>query len=188
MSNNRYSCRICVIAAVAFAGLVVVAQGTVPRGWYLQGSNPKDFAAGVDLDQAYQGHASAFLKSKELRANGFGTLMQTIKAEQYLGRKVRLSGLVKSQEVKGWAALWMRLDKGTTMVAFDNMEKRPIKGTTDWQRYDVELDVPKDATAISFGILLDGPGEVWLNGTRFEAPDIGDRLVPEKPVNLDFAE
>src|SRR5579863_1208884 len=132
MSNNSRSWRKHVGVPVLMAALAIAAQATVPRGWYLHGSNPKDFDAGVDLDQPYQGHASAFLKSKELRANGFGTLMQTVKAEQYLGRRVRLSGLVKSEEVTGWAGLWMRVDKGTTVVAFDNMQNRAIKGTTGW--------------------------------------------------------
>jgi hypothetical protein len=188
MSNNSYSWRKRVGVPVLITAFAIAAQATVPRGWYLQGSNPKDFAAGLDLDQPYQGHASAFLKSKELRANGFGTLMQSIKAEHYLGKRVRLSGLVKSEEVIGWAALWMRVDKGTTVVAFDNMHNRAIKGTTGWRRYDIELEVPKDASGISFGILLDGSGEVWLNGTKFDALDAGERIVPETPVNLDFAE
>jgi hypothetical protein len=81
------------------------------------------------------------------------------------------------------------------MVAFDNMQDRAITGTTGWQRYNVVLDVPKDATGISFGILLNGTGEVWLNSTKFEVvgPEIpvtshGDRKLPDKPVNLDFAE
>ena len=56
------------------------------------------------------------------------------------------------------------------------------------------LDVPKDATAISFGILLTGSGLVWLNGTKFDVVDAevpvtntGDKALPEKPINLEFA-
>jgi hypothetical protein len=75
-------------------------------------------------------------------------LMQSVRAERYIGKKVRLSGLVKSQEVVSWAGLWMRVDKGKDMVVFDNMQDRPIKGTTDWQRYDMVLDVPPDSTGI----------------------------------------
>jgi hypothetical protein len=194
MSSNQYSCRILVAVVLLLTGLVLVAQAAVPRGWLLAGTKPSEYEVGVDGDQMYQGHATAFLKSKKLNADGFGTLMQSIKAEQYLGRKVRLSGLVKSEEVLGWAGLWMRVDKEKSPVAFDNMENRAIRGTTGWQRYDVVLDVPKDATAISFGILLTGAGVVWLNGTQFDAVDAdvpvtnnGDKVLPEKPINLDFA-
>lgn len=193
MSSNQYFWRM-LVAVLLLTGLVLVAQATLPRGWLLAGTKPSEYEVGVDVDQMYQGHATAFLKSKTLNADGFGTLMQSIKAEQYLGRKVRLSGLVKSEEVLGWAGLWMRVDKEKSPVAFDNMENRAIKGTTGWQRYDVVLDVPKDATAISFGILLAGSGVVWLNGTKFDVVDAdvpvtntGEKVLPEKPINLEFA-
>lgn len=121
--------------------------------------------------------------------------MQQFNAGQYLGKRVRLSGLVKSQEVAAWAGLWVRVDKGKEMVSFDNMQDRAIKGTTDWRRYEVVLDVPKDATGIALGILLTGPGEVWMNGASFDVvgPDVAvtgsnNAKIPDRPVNLDFAE
>jgi hypothetical protein len=176
--------------AAVFAMSVLATNADVPRGRLLAGSKPTEYQAGVDADQAYLGHGSAFLKSKRPSVDGFGTLMQSISAEQYRGNSVRLSGLVKSEEVTGWAGLWMRVDKGTEVLTFDNMQKRPIKGTTGWQRYYVVLDVPKDATRISFGILLQGPGQVWLNSTKFEieAPAAGasEKTLPDKPVNLEF--
>jgi len=87
--------------------------------------------------------------------------------------------------------LWMRVDKNSSAVAFDNMEDRAIKGTSDWQRYEVVLDVPKDATGIAFGILLAGPGTVWLNSTNFElvesdVPTTGREHRPDAPTNLNF--
>jgi hypothetical protein len=194
MSSNQNFWRMFVAVVLLLTGLVLVAQAALLRGWLLAGTKPSEYEVGVDVDQMYQGHATAFLKSKTLNTDGFGTLMQSIKAEQYLGRKVRLSGLVKSEEVLGWAGLWMRVDKEKSPVAFDNMENRAIKGTTGWQRYDVVLDVPKDATAISFGILLAGSGVVWLNGTKFDVVDAdvpvtntGEKVLPEKPINLEFA-
>lgn len=104
MSNRHFSSRICLGIAALLSAVVLVTQASVPHGWKLRGSNPDEYDAGVDLDQTYQGHVSAFLKSKQLgHANGFGTLMQSLKPEQCLGKKVRLSGLVKSEDVLGWA-------------------------------------------------------------------------------------
>jgi hypothetical protein len=39
---------------------------------------------------------------------------------------------------------------------FDNMDDRPIKGDSEWQQYAVVLDVPSEATALAYGILLSG--------------------------------
>ena len=65
--------------------------------------------------------------------------------------------------------LWMRVDgKRSQTLAFDNMQDRPVKGTSAWQNYEVVLDVPAGATGIFFGILLDGPGTVWMNSAKFE--------------------
>lgn len=61
----------------------------------------------------------------------------------------------------------MRVDKEQTMVGFDNMQDRAIKGTQPWRTSDVVLDVPPDATSISFGVLLSGSGEVWMNHVTF---------------------
>jgi hypothetical protein len=174
-------------------GSISVLSANVPRGWFMAGTKPAEYEAGIDSEQTYQGQGSAFLKSKRPSVDGFGTLMQSINAAQYKSNKVRLSGLVKSEEVTDWAGLWMRVDKGTEQLALDNMQNRPIKGTTGWQRYYVVLDVPKDATGISFGILLSGPGQVWLNSTKFEivgldvpATGVREKSLPDKPVNLEF--
>lgn len=195
MSNWENRFWLILLTATVLVTCALAVHASVPRGWHLAGSKPAEFEAGVDASQAFQGHASAYLKSTETKVDGFGTLMQTIVADQYKGKRVRLSGLVKSEEVLGWAGLWMRVDQGTSIVAFDNMEDRAIKGTTGWQRYDVVLGVPKDATGISFGILLAGTGEVWLNSTKFDVVEMetpvtkpNDGKLPDKPVNLDFVE
>ena len=91
--------------------------------------------------------------------------MQMIDATDYRGKRVRFSAHVKAAGIASWAGLWMRIDGPAVpgspmpaMLGFDNMNDRPIKGTMDWTRHDVVLDVPARARAIAFGILLSGPG------------------------------
>ena len=158
-----------------------------PRGWFLAGNKPASYNTGVETDA---GRASAYLKSKDPAIEGFGTLMQMFDAQQYLGKRVRFSGSVKAEGVQKWAGLWMRVDKQRDSVAFDNMQGRPIKGTTGWQSYTVVLDVPQDATAIALGILLDGTGAVWLNNVSLEVvgTDVATtgKQMPKAPANLGF--
>jgi hypothetical protein len=88
----------------------------------------------------------------------------------------------------------MRVDKGETVVGFDNMERRAIRGTQPWTTYEVVLDVPADATGISFGALLNGRGEIWLNDVKVDVvgQDVPTTGMGSKdslsatPVNLDF--
>lgn len=182
---------------VAVAALFSLAlNATVPAGWYIAGSKPGEYEAGVDANAAYNNHSSAYLKSKSLAVDGFGTLMQDFSAEKFVGKRIRFSANVKSEGVQSWAGLWMRVDKQSTSVAFDNnMQDRPITGTKGWQNYAVVLNVPQDATGIFFGVLLTGPGTVWLNNVRVEmvGSDIpttgaGTTKRRDEPTNLDFTQ
>jgi hypothetical protein len=164
-----------------------------PEGWLLAGSNPRNYDTGLDPQESYHGFPSAYLKAKQSAMEGFGTLMQEFSAGQYAGKRVRLRASVKAEEVGDWAGLWMRVDKGSTVVSFDNMMDRPIKGTTTWQDYEVILDVPQDATGIAFGVLLNKSGSVWLNSVKFESVGLdvpttakAPARLPEGPANLNF--
>ena len=175
------------------ASLLIVAA--VPDGWVLAGSKPANYDTGVDQNTSYAGLPSAFLKAKADQ-EGFGTLMQSFAATNYLGKRIRLSGYVKAENVTRWAGVWMRVDGSGNppkVLAFDNMQDRPIKETTTWQRYEVVLDVPDSAVGVALGVLLDGPGEVWLNNTELQivntsTPTTGHNMaMPSGPRNLNFS-
>lgn len=168
----------------------------VPRGWYISGNNPDDYQIGLDRNVAHSGNASGSIKSKTSRPEGNVTLMQAFKGKDYCGKRLRLSGYVKTKGVEYFAGLWMRIDdKQGQTLSFDNMEDRPIRKTTEWKQYDVVLDVPEETDNIAFGILLEGPGQVWVDDFQFEI--VGEDVpttdmkvieapIPETPTNLDF--
>jgi hypothetical protein len=163
------------------------------ESWFMAGSHPKDYELGIDTIITYQGKNSGYIKSIAAETEGFGTMMQMFKANDYRQKRLRFSGMVKSEGIEGWAGLWMRVDGPNKGLSFDNMENRPIKGTTDWQKYEVVLDAPETSIHIAFGILLEGKGQAWLNDVHFaevgtDIPVTGSsREYPDKPANLDFA-
>jgi hypothetical protein len=86
------------------------------------------------------------------------------------------------------------------LLGFDNMQDRPIAGTTDWKRYEVVLDVAPGTRKIAIGVLMTDGGNLWMENVKFETvpnstPTTGanqndidamnatDRL---EPKNLDF--
>lgn len=197
LSNRRHVTgslrKLCPNLLVIVAASCLVLHAAVPEGWLLAGSKPKSYESAVDMQTLHDGHVSAYLKSKEPVTEGFGTLMQSVDAKNYAGKRIRFSGTVKADGVQSWAGLWMRVDKGSEVVGFDNMENRAITGTAEWKKYDVVLEVPPDASGVSFGILLSGQGAVWLNDMKFEVvgtevPTTGTapKKLPSVPVNLDF--
>lgn len=183
------------LALIGAFALTFSVQAAPPNGWILAGNKSTNYETGIDATVKYNAHPAAYLKSKDsvvVGDEGFGTLMQSVQADQYRGTRVRFRAFAKTETVSQWAGLWMRIDKGTEMVGFDNMESRPLKGTADWQSFDVVLDVPKDATNISFGVLLAGPGSVWISDASFETVGndvaVTEKPRPKAPVNLDFRE
>jgi hypothetical protein len=178
---------------VLLAACSLALQAAAPKGWFVAGSKPAEYESGIDTVAAYNGHPSAYLRAKVSSVEGFGTLMQDFRADHYLGKRVRFSAFVKTERAQDWAGLWMRVDKESKQLAFDNMQDRSIKGTTDWKQYDVVLDVPQNATGIFFGVLLSGTGTVWLSEAKFEI--VGPNVLTtngvaqskqDEPMNLDF--
>lgn len=173
---------------------LAVAKG-IPIGWTLAGSNPRDYEITQDNIETYSGYFSSSLKSVVNRPQGYVTLMQTIKSDKYKGERISFSGYIKSKLVADWAALWMRVDDiiGRPLT-FDNMNDRPIVGNSDWVKFEVVLDVPNNSSEISFGVLLDGKGQIWFD--KFELKVVGsevpvtDQLKNKfelaEPRNLDF--
>ena len=138
-----------------------------PAGW---GGKGEGYELAVDPQVRHQGKQSGRIRWAGVDqpfASGFGSLTQGVPAKAYRGKRVRYSGYVRTQGVsEGWSGLWMRVDgPEDEPLAFDNMQtsNRAIVGTTDWKEYEIILDVPKEATAIVFGILLAGKGTAWVD-------------------------
>lgn len=163
-----------------------------PESWHKAGSHPNDYDMGADVQIFKSGNKSATIASKKSNIKGFGTLMQTCNAKDYIGHKIKFSGFMKSENVDNWAGFWMRIDGEDKYkpMAFDNMKDRPIKGSTDWNFYEIILEVPKGSTTLNFGALLSGTGQIWFDDLKIEiiednVPVTGETL-NEFPENLGF--
>lgn len=141
--------------------------------WFKAGSDPGNYKMGVDSSIQHDGKKAMTIKSIDPEIQDFGTYMQNFKADQYLGKRVRMTGYMKSNDVANWAGFWLRVDQADPkqVLSFDNMQDRAIKGTTDWKKYEIILDVPGNASNIAFGALLAGTGQIWFDNLNFEIVD-----------------
>lgn len=94
----------------------------------------------------------------------FGCITYRIPAN-YDGDTIRLSGKIKHEDVKGNVGLLMRIDGISTgkPLAFENMHKYKLKGTSDWQEYSIQLPYPAGAEMIYVGGILSGAGTAWFD-------------------------
>ena len=125
---------------------------------------------------------------KSINAGGAG--LETTRRTRYevsmnsplLGKRIRMSGWVKTSDVRNWAggSLLIRNAEGH-IFAVDDMTDRPIQGTTDWRQIQIVTDVPLEPCVINFGVSLYGTGEVWTDDfqidlTASDAPITDDRI------------
>ncbi len=182
------------VALATLMLLPAIAAAASPKCWELAGNDLSCYQLDRDFVVTYAGKPSGRLMSVG-ECQSFGTMVQCIDPGAYAGKRIRFSAHVKALDVMDWAGLWMRVDGeggcGTTL-AFDNMNGRPIKGSRDWARYDIVLDVAKEAKSICLGVLLQGQGEVWLSGVSFEAVStavpttVADGPMEKSPAKLNF--
>ncbi|MGN7938474.1 helix-turn-helix domain-containing protein [Virgibacillus sp. 6R] len=163
---------------------VMLKNEQLINGWQLSGSHPFNYKMGIDREIFHKGKASGFLKSVTVEShNEFATMMQQFKADKFVGKRLKLSGFLKSQDVNGFCGFWMRVDDSLgDVLQFDNMGDRPIVGNNEWNHYSIVLDVPENSAVIAFGVLLSGNGKVWIDELKFE--EVDERI---PTTNLDFS-
>jgi len=154
-----------------------------PIGWFGFMGSPARFVLGPQTASVHSGTQAAYigLRGATGTDSTFANMSQAIQAGAYLGKRVRLSAWVRpvgvtlpvaaavadgqSPPVSG---LWMRVDGYGSTLAFDNMQTRPVVGSTDWQQVSVVLDVPSYALGIAFGALFSGSGQLLVDDVALE--------------------
>jgi hypothetical protein len=179
------------IAIFSFC-FAVIANAAPPKGWWAAPTD--EYEIGVDTSDP--NNPSAYIQSVVPTPKQFIALNQMFSAINYRGKRVRLKGRIKTKDVAKWSGFWLRADnEENKTVAFDNMQRRGISGTTDWTTAEIVLDVPSDAEKLFFGLILDGSGKTWMRELTFEIVDesvavttAGMSDLPTAPTNLDFKE
>ena len=161
--------------------IVMCLLGALPRpsraqdaglaaGWYVSGKG----AAGYEvrsLEPGRCGKRSARVASTTGRPGPLA-LLQSFRAQDYRGERLRYSATVDTQGVTGWAGLLFRADApGRRTVAFDDMRSRPLRGTNACARVSVVVDVPREAELLTLGLVVEGGGVVELSDVSFDRTD-----------------
>lgn len=208
VSNPRAMISVAIIGVImACLSRLLVAQ--MPTGWRTVGSGDTSrYQAGVDHTARHGGLSSGHIRSTQARVAGFTGFAQSLRPDRYLGKRLRFSAWLRTANAEN-VGLWLRVDGDGGILGFDNMRDRAVKGTTGWRRYSIVLDVPSGALGITFGALLGGGAEVWIDDAKLEIvgtnipltnaerpgrsgvalPDSLRRLYlrrPTTPLNLEF--
>jgi hypothetical protein len=172
----------------------VAGLGPRPPGWTLTGAQLRLYEVGTDRRVYYSPPASAIIRSHyalggPLLQPVWAALTQTTAAAPYRGTRLALTASLRVVDVDAPQGVFLRLQVegpsgaacAPNLLAFDNMYGRRITGSHDWRPYTLVVDVPAQATTITFGVHLNGGGIVWADDFALFA------VGPEVPVTDDLA-
>ncbi len=149
---------------------VVTATGqTMVNKWGV--FNNEGYSVNADKSTGLNGKPSVRIDCDIPESKGFASIYKYFSAKNYVNKRVRFSGYIKTDAVKDWAGLFMQVDANDRVLAFDAMEERPVKGTKDWTKCNVVLDVPANSRKIKIGFLQAGAGKSWISNCALAAVD-----------------
>lgn len=138
-----------------------------PEGWFsIQHAGDLSYTFKLDGTQAHGGARS--VRVDNVGPEPFGAIYQQVEAAAHRGRRVRLSGWLRTEDARGsftggGAVLMVQAMQRGAPLAWNHMKESPVSGTTAWTRYAIELDVPAAADRLEVGAMLHGPGRLWLD-------------------------
>ena len=163
------------LAAIVLAAIAVPAQetaqlarmltfemehsGGLPAGW-----NTNVPGASVDEKVVRSGRWSARIDRLADSAGQFTMISKSIPLD-VAGKTIVLRGYLRTEDVTGFVALWLREDGSTpgSSLAFDTTQSRQVKGTNEWQEHSVSVPVQTEGRQLVFGVLISGTGKVWAD-------------------------
>lgn len=144
-------------------------SGDKPGGWF---ANPPGTVF-MDDKILHSGQWSVRIERNDQSSGEFSVIGRTI-SWNFSGKSIELRGFLRTENVSGYAGLWMRQDHGRDMLGLENMAGQQLKGTHDWAEYKITLPVHPETQSLVFGFLMAGTGKVWADDLQI--------LVDGRPV------
>lgn len=147
---------------------------SIPKGWRYYSDSPPDYVIGTDTSVKHTGNASGFIQ-RPLAINpstGNVTMMQSIVADPYRNKRVRMKVYARSKEVESGAYFFFQANGPDTILTYANTGGNMIYETTEWTIYQITLDVPEATKKMEFGVrMTPGQGTVWVDDFNLEVVD-----------------
>ena len=133
-------------------------SGDKPGGWF---ANPSDTVFNDDKI-IHSGQWSVRIERNAQSGGEFSVIGRQISWE-FSGKSIEMRGFLRTENVTGYAGLWMRQDNGPEMLSLENMQSQQLKGTHDWAEYKITLPIHAETRSLVFGFLMAGTGKAWAD-------------------------
>jgi hypothetical protein len=153
------------------------SEPTQLLGWELTAPSSDRFEASRDQSVTFDGKPTARLQTSVERAD-LGSLVFSIDAEKYRGKRIRFATNAKTKGVEGGTGSWLRIDSPSTPFrAYVDTHDVQLKDDKDWTPLTIVIDVPEDGQTVYLGLSQEGAGTSWFGPVSVETVD------PNVPVS-----
>jgi hypothetical protein len=158
---------------LSFAGEIV---GGLPGGWFNGLGLVARASVAYDV-RVEAGEPAVRLSRRGAHPAEFGTVMQRVPAAHLRGRTLRFRGELACEDLSDWGGLWLRADgdpiergdiRHNTVLFFDNMHDRGVRGTASWSAHEIEVELPDEVRWLNYGVLLNGEGILRARNLELE--------------------
>lgn len=157
----------------------------LPKAWVKSGTSAGSFTMEIKPNEGINNSNALVIESIGKEIYGSGAAIQTINVSNYLGKRVKLSAYIKTENVKDFASLIIcqqnQLDDIWNNNANNNDDKRTnLKGNFDYKIIESYLNVNYISGNLVIGAMIKGEGKIWIDHFNLEVLE----NIPEPPLAL----
>lgn len=159
-------------------GFEASGSGDLPAGW-VRGSLTAPDSAVLESDVVQSGSWAMRLDRSGHATGSFSAIHSSIPID-FSGNTIELRGFLRTNDVSGFAGLWLREDGEAGVLQLDTMNRQQLNGTHDWQQFSVILPLDPSANRLVFGALLSGSGVAWVDGLQLLVDGVPVATAPQR--------
>jgi len=149
--------------------------GQYPAGW----GGTQNGTIFIDNQVVHSGRNSARIERTANSPQEYSTLTTGIPLD-FAGKTIEWRGFLRTENVNGYAALWLREDGNSPNLAFSTLQDLNLNGTRGWTQYSISVPVLQQGTQLWFGFLLTGTGKAWVDDLQLlvDGVPVGNLTTP----------
>lgn len=135
--------------------------------WMLGGKTPSNYFLYSTPDNDIINKFVHYMHSIQ-NIEGYGVAFCFLNDNLYLGKRIKLSGMIKNRSIEEYVHLWIRGEKSNDLWEIKSLECHPEEKEGGWKEYSIIVDIPNDIKRLSVGLTLKGEGHIWFHSMKIE--------------------
>lgn len=129
------------------------------KTWYVGGLDIKNYIGGGN---PYSKDNPGYIKSNSDKNIAWSTFMINDNPKTYSGKKIKFTVYIKSENIRGTAKMFFRLDNDNEILLMRRMDENPLSGTSEYRKLAFYANIPPETTNIAYGMILSGTGTAYF--------------------------